>query len=291
MKDVYSIHHPQSPLPLVFDSPHSGHIYPEDFGFACDFSALEHTEDKYVDDLFSAAPDYGATFLCAHFPRCYIDANRAADDIDPDIMDGEWPYGIIKPTSRSDAGIGLIRRLVKPGIPVYNRNLSAQEIRHRIVKYYRPYHKALENLIDDAHYNFGKVWHINCHSMPDSSALPKQPIGLAGHKLRTSDIVLGDRDGTCGDINLTHTLRHFLKDLGYTVTINDPFKGVELVDRYSNPSRGRYSLQIEINKALYMNEHTNEKLKSYNKVKTDIEKMMAFCAEYVGSQLVDMAAD
>ena len=289
--EVLSVFRPEQPLPLVFDSPHSGNHYPEDFDFNCAFSALQRTEDKYVDDLFGAAPHFGATLLLAHFPRCYIDANRAIDDIDPEIMDEDWPFGVTAPTSRSDAGIGLIRRLVRPGLPIYNHALSAEDVAHRIERYYRPYHAALENILDDAHYNFGKVWHINCHSMPASSARPKQLIGLVGSKPRESDFVLGDLDGTSGDLNFNYALREFLKSLGYAVTVNDPFKGVELIGRYSNPPRGRYSLQIEINKSLYMDEATNEKSKNYDDLKADIERMMAFCADYISAQLVDLAAD
>lgn len=291
MKEIYSILQPENPLPLVFDSPHSGRLYPNDFNFACDFGALQRTEDKYVDDLFGIAPLHGAALLLAHFPRCYIDANRAPDDIDPEILEGEWPFGDINPTSRSDAGIGLIRRLVRPGVPLYDRSLSAEEIVHRIEKYYTPYHAALETLLDEAHYNFGKVWHINCHSMPAASARPRQPIGLVGNQPRHCDFVLGDLDGTSGDLNFTYHLREFIKSLGYAVTMNDPFKGVELVDRYSNPPRGRYSLQIEVNKSLFMDETTNTKSKNYDALKADIEKIIAFCADYVSAQLIDLAAD
>ena len=169
MKNVLSILKPDSPLPLIFDSPHSGTIYPDDFHYACDFSELVQAEDKYVDELFSCVTNYGGTLLLAEFPRSYIDVNRSADDIDVDLFEGHWPdklYGPIDPTSRSDAGIGLIRRLVKPGIPVYDRYLSPEEIHARVQTYYKPYHEKLEELIESAHYNFGEVWHINCHSMP-----------------------------------------------------------------------------------------------------------------------------
>lgn len=290
MKDVLSVAKPRSPLPLIFDSPHSGTAYPRDFDYACAFTELEYAEDKFVDDLFSCAPEYGASFLQAHFPRSYIDVNRAADDIDPDLLDGDWPFSDMKPSSRSDAGIGLIRRLVKPGVPVYNRMLGAKEIQNRITKYYEPYHTALEKLIDDAHYNYGQVWHINCHSMPASSARPKQPM-LIGAPAPGSDFVLGDRDGRTCDPGFTRALRDFIRGMGYTVTVNDPFKGVELVDRYSNPGRGRHSVQIEINKALYMNEETHEKTSDYEALKENIESLIGFCADYVRAGLTAMAAD
>lgn len=292
MKEILSVSKPEEPLPLIFDSPHSGQVYPDDFGHACTKEDLESTEDKFVDELFAGAPTHGGALLSACFPRCYIDANRAADDIDPKLLeDGEWPLGEITPTARSDAGIGLIRRLVKPGTPVYNRFLSAEEIVQRIEKYYRPYHKALEELIEEAHYNFGQVWHINCHSMPSASAQPKRPIGLVGGQPQIPDFVLGNRDGATSSLEFTREVKAFLKDLGYVVSLNDPFKGVELIRRHADPSRGRHSLQLEINKALYLNENTNEKNANYNALKADIGKFVAFCADYVKSNLTSLAAD
>jgi len=291
MTEIFSILKPNNPLPVVFDSPHSGTHYPEDFRHACEMIDLAQAEDKYVDELIDFAPDFGIALLKANFPRSYIDVNRAVDDIDLNLIENEWPYGEIVPSLRSDAGIGLIRRLVRPGLPLYNRYLAPSEIVHRIEHYYKPYHDALETLLDDAHYNFGQVWHINCHSMPSSSAVPKQPISLMGGKVRPSDFVLGDRDGSSCDIDFTHALRAFIEKLGYTVTLNDPFKGVELVDRYSQPTRGRHSLQIEINKALYMNEENHEKTENFEPLKTDLQKITLFITDYVSAQLTDLAAD
>ena len=292
MKSVLSIKKPKTPLPLIFDSPHSGNLYPDDFNHACDPLTLARAEDTYVDDLFAHIPDHGAHLLLAHFPRSYIDVNRSHDDIDTELLGEDWNGDFpIKPTSRSDAGIGLIRRLVRPGIPVYDRDLTSEEIIHRIEKYYRPYHNALADLIEDAHYNFGQAWHINCHSMPNSSATPKRPIALIGSKAKPSDFVLGDRDGTTCDPAFTRALRDFIKGLGFTVTINDPFKGVELVDKYSNPARSYHSLQIEINKSLYMNEETNERNANYDKLKAEITKITAFIADHIESRLINLAAD
>lgn len=292
MDDILQIIQPENPLPLVFDSPHSGQAYPDDFDFACDFNLLRAAEDRYVDDLFAAAPAYGAALLCAHFPRSYIDVNRRIDDIDPELLDAPWaePHPI-NPTSRAHAGIGLIRRLVKPGLPVYDRKLTSAEILHRIQTYYIPYHNELLKLLKDLHYDFGEVWHINCHSMPEASAYPKRGIGLIGNKAQPSDFVLGDRDGVSCSHEFTRALRDFIKNLGYTVTVNDPFKGVELVDRYSSPSTGYHSLQIEINQALFMDEQSGEKSSNYNALQADVHKVIGFCAEFVSARLVNLAAD
>ncbi len=290
MDKVFTIAKPENPLPLIFDSPHSGAKYPEDFHYTCDFATLERAEDKHVDELFALAPNYGGTLLSALFPRSYIDPNRAETDIDPDLLIEPWPHES-SPTARSDAGIGLIRRLVRPGIPVYDHDLSIAEVKQRIEQYYRPYHEALQTLIDEAHYNFGQIWHINCHSMPSSSARPRQPIGLIGNQPKSVDFCLGDRDGTSCSKDFTHGLRDFIKSMGYSVTINDPFKGVELVARHAEPARGRHSLQLEINKALYMDEEKNQKSGDYEGLQTDIAKLIGFCADFVESQLVDLAAD
>ena len=300
--NVLKLESAKNPIPLIFDSPHSGTQYPEDFDHACDPVMLEKAEDKYVDDLFSAAPDHGACLLSALFPRSYLDVNRAADDIDPELLSVPWDFDCtpLNPSNRSHAGIGLIRRLVKPGEPVYDRQLSPIEVKSRIDTYYHPYHDVLKKIIEGAHYNFGQVWHINCHSMPSTStgmgASKKTPNAQARGLGRINpfiapDFVLGDRDGTSCDLEFTHILRDFLKDKGYKVAINDPYKGVELVERYSAPATGRHSIQIEICRSLYLNEETYEKSKNYETLKTDITDLIQFCANYVQSNLTQLAAD
>lgn len=283
-----------SPLPIIYDSPHSGNIWPVGFNIACTRAAAAKIEDRYIDDLFAAAPEYGGALLKALFPRCYIDVNRARDDVDVHLLADVWPaekYGPIAPSSRSDAGIGLIPRLIKPGIPIYNHKIDAEEVMHRIMTHYDPYHAALKSMLEEAYYQFGQVWHINCHSMPNATAYPKTNITIINGKPVPSDIVLGDRDGeTCGR-EFMNALRDFWKSLGYRVTINDPFKGVELIRRYAQPTRGKHSVQIEINRALFMDEETGEKTANYHKTKTDVHHMMDFVSSYVQAKLTSIAAD
>ncbi len=295
IENVLELIAPKNPIPLIFDSPHSGTHYPADFNYSCAFQTLEKAEDQYVDDLFAAAPDYNAPLLRALFPRSYLDVNRAHNDIDPELFDGDWPYDDmpIDPTNRSYAGIGLIRRLISPNEPVYAELLSPKEIKSRIETYYRPYHDVLENIIDGAHKNYGQVWHVNCHSMPSKTlgaSLKNSALGRVNPYIQP-DFVLGDRDGTSCDLDFTHSIRDHLKSKGYIVAINNPYKGVELVERYSTPSIGRHSLQIEISKALYLNEETHQKSKNYEKLKADITGLIAYCADYTQSNLIPMAAD
>lgn len=175
---------------------------------------------------------------------------------------------------------------VRPGVPLYNRSLKSAEIWNRIETYYRPYHAMLEQLIENAHYIHGHVYHINCHSMPtqDTQSFRANP-------LKSADFVLGDRDGTTCDIAFTHAVRDVLKGMGYKVAVNDPYKGVELVRRYSNPATGRHSLQIEVARGLYMNEDEYKKSSNFNKIKNDLNKLIRFCADYVQAQSLPMAAD
>lgn len=274
--------------PVVFDSPHSGRVYPSDFNPSCSLSVLQKTEDHYIDDLFAHVPDDGATLLCAHFARCYIDANRSADDIDPDLLASPWPEPLDY-QGRAHAGNGLIRRLVRPGVPIYNRKLAPAEIHHRLDTYYWPYHRALDQIIKDLHYAYGTVFHINCHSMPSLAAVTREkgrlPIGSS------VDFVLGDRDGTTSRRDFIEGLRDVLTGRGYKVAMNDPYKGVEILRRHGNPSRGVNSVQLEINKALYMDEASGERSSNYNRLKSDLQILTEWIEAFSDRDQMPMAAD
>lgn len=283
---VYQSFEPYDPLPLVFDSPHSGRIYPEDFYHICDDLDLRRAEDLYVDEFFNSAPNAGACYLEAHFPRSYIDVNRSLEDIDPLLLEEKWP-GHTFTTPRAHAGIGLIRRLLKADYPVYDRKLTLEETRHRIETYYAPYHDKLKAIIDTLHDTYGQIWHINCHSMPSN-----------GYKGRNgqftsplADFVIGDLDGTSCAREFSFTIRDCLKSMGYKVAMNDPYKGVEILQRYGLPHLNRHSLQIEINKALYIDEDRLEKTPEYNRLKMDIMKLIHHIADFVRSRQVPLAAD
>ncbi len=287
IENVYKILQPlpAQSIPVVFNSPHSGTIYPDNYGYASTLDLLRRTEDLYIDDLYADVTKLGAPLLACQFARSYIDVNRAEDDIDPDLLDADWPEKY-EPTIRSAAGHGLVHRLIRAGFPIYDRRLNVSEVQDRITHFYRPYHAALKNLLDDTHYNFGQVWHIDCHSMNSLSS----KVGSA-FSVKEADFVLGDRDGTTCDPKFTRAIKDFLRDLGYKVNINDPYKGVELLKRYSNPQMGRHGLQIEINKSLYLNEETQEKSKNYSRLKSDLYKLSEFIAGWAEDQKIAQAAD
>lgn len=281
--EIYTLFEPEEvSLPLLVDSPHSGRIYPSDFDYQCDFLELQETEDNHLDILLQDVPAYGATLLQCEFPRCYIDVNRAVDDID-DILLSDTPDVAIHPTLRSKAGYGLVRRLAKPGIPIYDHLLEMDEINHRINKYYLNYHKVLGDKINALYYNYGQSWYLNMHSMPATSAHTED-----GHPV---DFVLGDLHGKTCRSDFKEALKEYLETQGFRVSLNDPYKGVELIERHGQPASGRNALQFEINKNLYWNENTQEFLPQSRKLRTVLNHMFEFISDFIEKELVLKAAD
>jgi N-formylglutamate amidohydrolase len=257
-------------VPLVFDSPHSGALYPADFAYRCPLSVLRRAEDTYVDELYAAAPDAGATLIGAAFPRSYVDPNRAADDLDPALIHGTLPPEL---TPRPVTRVGLVRRFARPGMPIYDRRLHAGEIVARVERYHAPYHRTLDEACDRLHRQFGRVWHVNCHSMPSH--------GTREH----GDFVLGDRDGTSCAGEFTDFVADFLRGLGYDVRVNEGYKGVEIVRRLGRPEGGRHSLQIEVDRALYMNQRTLEKSPGFARLQADLARLIAALRDFVRARV------
>jgi N-formylglutamate deformylase len=267
-------------VPLVLDSPHSGTDYPEDFGHSAPHAELRCAEDVFVDELFSLAPEVGATFITARFARSYVDANRSLLDIDAALLESPWP-GPALPSRQTELGFGLIWRSLDSGTAIYSRKLSVEEVKQRIVRYHQPYQRAVKDALDAAHDHFGAVWHLNCHSMSAQSAGISEE-GKPGKP--RADFVLGDRDGTTCEPEFTAAVAAALRGMGYEVKINDPYKGVELVRAFSDPAARRHSLQIEVNKRLYLDERTQEKTAGFGKLKRDIDELLRQVAAYASQR-------
>ena len=238
---------------LVLDSPHSGTVYPADFAFSCDGVLLRRAEDTHVEKLYDFAPSLGVHWVEAHFPRSYLDANRNTTEIDQSLLNSPWPGAIATDAavlSKVRLGKGLIWRTLDDGLPIYNRKLSVAEVQARIKHCWQPYHAAVATAINAAHAQHGYSLHINCHSMPATASANATDFPGEKH----ADFVVGDRDGTTAHPALSQLICDYLRGLGYSVAYNHPYKGVELVRRYSNPSDQRHSVQLEINRKLYMNE-------------------------------------
>jgi N-formylglutamate deformylase len=260
--------------PLILDSPHSGREHPDDFQPLIAPDELRRVEDAYVDQLFARAPEFGAVLLSALFPRTYIDANRAASDVDPTMLRGRW-HEPPRPTEKSRLGHGLVWKSFPPDRPLYAGRLPVEHVRARVEGYWRPYHEALETEIHRLRAVHGAVWHLNCHSMPSSSS-PFVP-GRAGAR---ADFVLGDRDGSSCDRGFTLFARDVLERMGYSVRLNDPYRGAELVRAYSDPANGRHSLQIEINRALYLNEDTLEPNEGFDALRESLTRLVSGMVDY-----------
>lgn len=251
--DPFAIHRPSTGTPLLYDSPHSGRYYPPDFRSNASRLELRRGEDAYVDELLSGAPALGATLLVANYPRCYIDVNRAENDIDADLLAEPWPEPL-EPTEKSARGLGLIRRYVVPGVEAQAGPLTIRDARARIDRIYRPYHAALDGLIDEIYAAHGVVWHIDWHSMKSMG----NAMTPDGPGTRRPDFVVSDGDQTTASPDVTSLVVQTLRELDYRVAVNDPYRGGTIVRRIGSPSRGIHSVQVEINRGLYLDERLVE---------------------------------
>jgi N-formylglutamate amidohydrolase len=280
-EDVLIIHGPRPPAapraPLVLDSPHSGRLMPADFGAAVPVRELRDGEDCFIDELWQPAAGRGIPLLAAQFPRTYLDPNRHAGDIDLELLAEPWPHPV-NDSGKGAIGKALVWRTLDQSRPIYDRRLSVDEVQGRIERCHRPYHAALVDLLDTTHARFGKVYHLNCHSMGHETSVLIE--GVDGRP--RPDFVLGDRDGTTCESAFTAFVRDFLADLGYDVRVNDPFKGVELVRAYSDPAAGRHSLQIEINKRLYMSTSEIAKVENFARVQAQLMALIDAVVERFG---------
>lgn len=279
---VYSITRPgmtEALLPMVVDSPHSGTLYPINSGIVAPADALRTTWDAYVDELWDAAPAVGGVLLAARFPRAYIDPNRAPDDIDEAMLADAWRTPLA-PSAACRRGMGLIRLNALPGVPMYDRKLQSAEVAHRLDDYYMQYHNVLETLLDEAVEKFGAVWHIDCHSMKSVGNAMNVDNGAA-----RPDIVVSDRHGTSANPRFTEWVAVQFERLGYHVSINTPYQGGYIVQRYGMPLADRHSVQIEIRRDVYMDEKNCVKHDGFGRLQQDLASFLQALAHYVAQAL------
>jgi N-formylglutamate deformylase len=259
--------------PLVLDSPHSGVDYPEDFRPACDIALLRRAEDTHVEKLYDFAPALGVAWIEALFPRSYIDVNRNTTELDVSLIEEPWADAVeTSPAALSKVrlGKGLIWSKTDDGAPLYSRKLSAAEVRGRIDRCWRPYHAAVAQAIEQAHARHGYSIHLNCHSMPAVAAAYATDFPGLVH----ADFVIGDRDGSTAAPALSQMVCEVLRGFGYDVSYNHPYKGVELVRRYGDPQRQRHSIQVEVNRKLYMDEATLEPNEGFERLRGHLRQLV-----------------
>lgn len=256
--------------PVVFCSPHSGRIYPDYFleQSRLDPLTLRKSEDCYVDLLFDCAPSYGAPLIAALFPRAYLDLNREAYELDPCLFGNKLPDYANTQTTRVIGGLGTIARIVGDGTDIYEGQLSLEAGLERIEALYHPFHNSLRQLLERTRATFGHALLIDCHSMPSNS------MSTTTSRNRP-DIVLGDRFGTSCDRIVTGFLQRTFEGLGYLVHINRPYAGGFITEHYGRPTHRVEALQIEINRGLYLNEHTLEPKPGFERLRRDIETVVS----------------
>ncbi|UUX50541.1 N-formylglutamate amidohydrolase [Nisaea acidiphila] len=263
---------------MLFDSPHSGRTIPHDFVTRVSLSDLRTGEDAFVDELVSGCLGHGIGLVAAEFPRTYIDVNRGDDDIDESMLDAPWPGGAV-PTDKSVRGMGLIRREILKGIPIYDGPLSVAEVERRIEEFYRPYHAAVRAGLDRLHAAHGAVWHVDWHSMKPVGAKMNVDAGA-----KRPDFVVSDCEGRTAAPEFVEAVAGWLRARGYSVSVNDPYKGAEMIRRFGDPSAGRHSIQIEINRALYIDTERMTRNGGFSGLKRDLDAFSAWLAGYAGER-------
>lgn len=256
--------------PFIFNSPHSGSVYPERFlaMIRLDRHAVRRSEDCYVDELFrGAAEALDAPMLAANFPRAYLDVNREPWELDPRMFaEGLPPFANTR-SARVAGGLGTIPRIVGEGQDIYAGRLPVAEAVSRVDMLYKPYHQRLRSLLMQTHAQFGRAVLVDCHSMPASIR-----VGETGVR---PDFIIGDRFGAAAAAGVSERTISILTGMGYTVAHNKPYAGGFITEHYGRPARGLHAVQIEINRGLYMNERTYQKSPGFDGLRSDLTRFAA----------------
>jgi N-formylglutamate amidohydrolase len=265
--------------PFLFNAPHAGSVYPRSFLALSrlDALSLRRSEDAHVDALFRGVVGLGAPLMTARFPRAYLDVNREPYELDPRMFEGRLPPFANTRSMRVAGGLGTVPRIVADGQEIYRGRLPADDALRRIERLYKPYHRALRGHLARTAQAFGHAILIDCHSMP-STSLHREDVSKA-------DVVLGDRYGTSCAPVLTDLVDAHLRGRGYLVVRNKPYAGGFITEHYGEPALGRHALQIEINRALYMDERTLERTPGFRRLHCDLSEVFASVIAAIGGDL------
>jgi len=282
---AYSIEMPQVwQSPVVIASPHSGAFYPDSFvtQSILDAKRLRSSEDAFVDRLFAAAPGLGMPMLTARMPRAFVDLNRSCEELDPALIEGVTRRG---QNPRVASGLGVIPRVVSNGRTIYRGKISLAEARTRIDDYWFPYHGALQRLLDSSHARFGETILIDCHSMPHEAVEAVSP-----KRGQRPEIVLGDRFGAAAEGWIMEEIEAAFAQAGFRVARNSPFAGAYITQTYGRPSRRQHAIQVEIDRALYMDEANIEPNAQFAQVQAQLTRALTQIAT-LGSEERPLAAE
>jgi len=259
--------------PIIFNSPHSGSVYPGEFLRASriDLAALRRSEDSFMDELIGHLSDRGFPVVRVNFPRSYVDVNREPYELDPRMFTGRLPSFANTRSMRVAGGLGTIPRVVGDGQEIYRERISVEDALGRIDQLYKPYHRALRRLINKAHQTFGTVILVDCHSMPS--------VGVSRDEPKRPDIVIGDRYGTSCAPLLPDMVEEVLSGRGYSIGRNKPYAGGFITEHYGNPASGLHTIQLELNRAIYMDERRRERGARFAQVLADFATLADVMAD------------
>jgi N-formylglutamate amidohydrolase len=249
--------------PIIFNSPHSGSVYPDEFLkiSRIDLAGLRRSEDSFMDELIAGLSGLGFPTVSVNFPRSYVDVNREPYELDPRMFSGRLPSFANTRSMRVAGGLGTIPRVVGDGQEIYSERIAVDDALGRIETLYKPYHRALRRLINKAHRAFGTVILVDCHSMPS--------VGVSREEPRRPDVVIGDRYGTsCAPI-LADKVEETMARLGYSIGRNKPYAGGFITEHYGNPASGLHTIQLELNRAVYMDERRRTRGERFAQVTHD----------------------
>ncbi|MCJ8309555.1 MAG: N-formylglutamate amidohydrolase [Hyphomicrobiales bacterium] len=267
---AFRLHRPaEQRVPFVFNSPHSGRVYPSGFLAASKLSAIDirRSEDVFVDELFAGVVELGAPLLAAQFPRAWLDVNREPYELDPKLFAETLPAHANSRSMRVAGGLGTVPRLVAENVEIYRKRPSLADAMGRIENVYRPYHATLRGLMARTSVTFGHAILVDCHSMPSN--------GARNEGQNRPDIIIGDRYGTSCNGDISRGLMRHFSELGYSVTRNKPYAGGFITEHYGRPLKGLHAVQIEINRGLYVNEKTLEPTVGFAALAEDIKTVIA----------------
>jgi N-formylglutamate amidohydrolase len=242
--------------PLIVEIPHAGLGVdgPTLARLAAPARAIGRDADLYVDDLYVDAPSVGATVITSHVSRYVCDLNRSERDVDAESVEGA-------PT-HARATRGIIWRLTSEGARVLDAPLSRAELERRLDAYYRPYHRAVAEVLERKRARFGFAILLAAHSMPS--------VGRAGHgdpQAVRADVVPGTRGRTSAATRFIDCVDAHARKAGLSVAHDDPYQGGYTTQHYGRPDLHVHVVQVELARRLYMDEGTLSKNAGFERMR------------------------
>ena len=227
---------------MLVEVPHAGLAIPDglEATLAVPRDAVLRDSDLYVDRIWEQAPRHGATLLVANVSRYVVDLNRAPDDVDRETVPDH-------PAPRPTQARGVVWRITTDGRPALRAPIGYAELGDRLARFHAPYHRTLRHALDELRARFGYVILVAAHSMPSTSR---------DGATRRADVVPGTRGRTSADPRVIDAVERHFRAAGLTVRHDDPYRGGWTTGSYGKPRDGVHAIQIELNRALYVDEST-----------------------------------